>query len=120
MSTDALNAAEALSAKGATAPRVSIADIENSIAEVHYVNAGMAADAYSDTSMDYTSGTHPLDLLTLCFLVCKNGFTVVGKSAPASRENFDPEKGRTFAYEDAVKQLWPLMGYALRDRLAGQ
>ena len=48
----------------------------------------------------------------------KNGFKVVGKSAPASPENFDPEKGRELAYEDAFRQLWPLEGYLLRERLA--
>ncbi len=26
-------------------------------------------------------------------------------------------KGRTFAKEDAIRQLWPLMGFALRERL---
>lgn len=26
--------------------------------------------------------------------------------------------GRKLAYEDAVRQLWPLMGYALREKLA--
>lgn len=48
----------------------------------------------------------------------QNGFTVIGKSAPASPENFNAELGRQFAYDDAVRQLWPLMGYALRDKLA--
>jgi hypothetical protein len=42
---------------------------------------------------------------------------VIGKSAPASPENFNAELGKKFAYEDAVRQLWPLMGFALRDRL---
>ncbi len=59
-----------------------------------------------------------LKLLTLCLVTTKNGFVLVGKSAPASAENFDVELGRKLAYEDAVRQLWPLMGYALRDRLA--
>jgi hypothetical protein len=39
--------------------------------------------------------------------------------ARASPENFNADLGRKFAYEDAVRQLWPLMGYALRDKLAG-
>jgi hypothetical protein len=42
---------------------------------------------------------------------------VVGTSAPASPENYDPEKGRTFARDNAVRQLWPLMGFSLRDSL---
>ncbi len=59
-----------------------------------------------------------LDVLTICLLVTRNGFTLIGKSAPASPDNFDAELGRKPAYEDAVRQLWPLMGYALRERLA--
>jgi Phage protein (N4 Gp49/phage Sf6 gene 66) family len=51
-------------------------------------------------------------------LVLHNGFTVLGKSACASAENFDVEIGRKIAREDAVRQLWTLAGYALRDRLA--
>lgn len=48
-----------------------------------------------------------------------NGFTVIGKSVPASPANFDAQLGRKLAYEDAVRQIWPLMGFALRARLAG-
>lgn len=59
-----------------------------------------------------------LRLLSICILVMKNGFMVVGKSAPASAKNFDRELGRKFAYEDAIRQLWPLEGYALREKLA--
>lgn len=58
-----------------------------------------------------------LKLMTLCVLVLKNGWVQIGKSAPASAENFDAEKVRIFAYEDAVRAVWPLMGFALRDRL---
>ena len=28
------------------------------------------------------------------------------------------ELGRKLAYEDCIRQLWPLMGFSLRDRLA--
>lgn len=42
---------------------------------------------------------------------------VIGKAAPASPENFSAEPGRKFAYEDAIRRLWPLMGYALKERL---
>lgn len=112
MSTDALNASEALSARGATHPRVSVHDIEAAIASAVYLNLG---DAIERTGQEASAGAH---LMTLCVLTMDNGFVVVGKSAPASPENYDQAKGRTFAYEDAVKQVWPLMGYALRERLA--
>lgn len=60
----------------------------------------------------------PLGLLTFCVLVLRNGFTVVGKSACASPENFDAEIGRRVARADAVQQMWPLLGFRLRDELA--
>ncbi len=61
-----------------------------------------------------------LAVLTVCLVVMKNGFTVIGKAAPASPENFNVDLGRKYAYEDGVRQLWPLMGFALRDQLAGR
>lgn len=112
--SQALQASEELSARGATHPRVSLADLNNAIGAEHYFTAGEAVAALGQP----TNPNSPLDLLTICILVLGNGFTVIGKSAPASPENFDPEKGRTFAREDAIRQLWPLMGFALRDRLA--
>lgn len=95
------------------APRVSLDDIKNAIAARYDLNA-------ADVVCNYPGPLPALDslkVLSICLLVMKNGFTVVGKSAPASPENFDAEYGKELAYEDAVKQLWPLMGFALRDRL---
>lgn len=60
----------------------------------------------------------PLHLLTFCVLVLKNGFTVTGESACVSPENFDYEIGRKVARQNAVAKIWPLMGYALAERLA--
>ena len=48
----------------------------------------------------------------------RNGFTVTGESACASPENFDAELGRKIARQNAVQKIWPLMGYALKERLA--
>lgn len=103
----------------AKAPRVSLADIEAAIAERHHV---IAADALGLPVEIDAAGyrVNPLGLLSLCILVMRNGFVVVGKSAPASPENFNEDLGRKFAYEDAVRQLWPLMGFALRHHLAAQ
>lgn len=89
--------------------------MEDKIVAKHFVNAGTAVIM---TGPVYDA--HPsLDLLTLCFLVMENGFTVVGKSACASPENYDVQKGRDFAYQDAISQLWALEGYQLRAKLAG-
>lgn len=109
-----LAASEALSAKGATHPRVSLADMNDAIAGENYINAGNACRALDQPTPVDSS----LDLMTICFLTMRNGFVVVGKSAPASPENFDETKGRIFAREDAIRQLWPMMGFSLRDRLS--
>lgn len=94
-----------------TPNRVSLDDIKNNIAAEYFVTGDkMVGDApvMSD-----------LACLTVCVLVLRNGFTIIGKAAPADPANFNPELGRTFAREDAVRQAWPLMGYALREKLAG-
>lgn len=56
--------------------------------------------------------------LTICVLTMKNGFFVVGTSAPASPANFDEQVGFELAYEDCIRQLWRLEGYALREKLS--
>ena len=96
----------------ATHPRVSLTDIELAIAARYDFTAGNALKALACPT------SQPLDLLSICVLVMKNGFTVIGKSAPASPENFNGELGKKFAYEDAIRQLWPLMGFSLRDQLS--
>lgn len=122
MTTASLQASEAECADGRTAPRVSLADIEANVAFKATFVAG-AAVAFLDDGpgmVEATPGAIPdtLDVLTICLLVTRNGFTIIGKSAPASAANFDARLGAKLAYEDAVRQLWPLMGYALRERLA--
>ena len=59
----------------------------------------------------------PLWLLTFCVLVMQNGFTVTGESTCADSENFDAEIGRRIAREDAVRKVWALEGYLLRQQL---
>jgi hypothetical protein len=100
-------------AEGRTAPRVSLDDLKANIVGTFYFRAGDALEALG------IFDEHPsLNVLTVCLIVTKNGFTIIGKSAPAHPENFDPNLGQQLAYEDAVRQLWPLMGYALREKLA--
>jgi len=126
METESLKATEAECAEGRTAPRVSLADLEANISTLAYFTAGDAVIYLCLPEIDKLvleeddrDNRQSLDVLTICLLVTRNGFTLIGKSAPASPDNFDPVLGRKLAYEDAVRQLWPLMGYALRDKLAG-
>jgi hypothetical protein len=109
-----------IQAKGLTAPRITPADIEANIASEYYFTAAQAAGLPPIQGVGYIPprAIEPLDLLTFCVLVLRNGFTVTGESACASPENFDAEIGRKIARQNAVTKMWPLMGYELRSRLA--
>ncbi|MGE3914060.1 MAG: Gp49 family protein [Hyphomicrobiaceae bacterium] len=109
---DSLKITDEQSAAVAVAPRVSLIDIERSIAAEYFLFGDQAVVACGMPD-------HPaLKTLTICILVMTNGFSVIGKASPASPENFNKDLGRKFAREDAIRQLWPLMGFALRDRLS--
>lgn len=101
---------ESLAVAVSPGTRVSLDDIKANVSAEYFLRGDQATEG---------SPTHEaLKVLTICIIVCKNGFTVIGKSAPADPQNFNAELGMKFAREDAMRQLWPLMGYALRDRLA--
>lgn len=106
--------------KGLTAPRVTPADIEANIVHELYFTAAQAAGLSPVEGIDFIPPrpVGSLDLLTFCVLVLRNGFTVTGESACASPQNFDDEIGRKIARQNAVAKIWPLMGYALKEKLA--
>lgn len=97
-------------------PRITPEHIQSVIVSVHYFTA---KDGQNGVDCGYDpANQHPaLELLTFCVLVLRNGFTVVGKSACASPENFNEEIGRRVARADAEQQIWPLEGYLLREQL---
>lgn len=109
-----------IQAKANKAPRVTPADIEAEIASVHYFTASDAIQ-HENAVHDHKGGwlLGSTQLLTFCVIQMRNGFTVTGESACASPENFDAEIGRKVARANAVQKIWPLMGYALKDKLAG-
>lgn len=116
-----LVATDAECAAVAVAPRVALADIEAAIVrEITFTgdDAAMMFDAQTPRNGPLRSDVASLTVLTVCILVLRNGYTIIGKAAPASPANFDADLGRKLAREDAIRQVWPLMGYALRDRLA--
>jgi hypothetical protein len=90
-----VEANEVIAAK--TAPKITLADIKAKVAHAEYFCHG---------------------LLTICILTLRNEYKIVGKSAPASPDNFDPAVGERLAYEDALRQIWPLEGYLLREQLS--
>ena len=85
--------------KGLTAPRVTPESIELKItSEQYYVFPGTT--------------------FTSCLLHLSNGFTVHGESACASPENFNQERGRKIARDNAKNKIWMLEGYLLRERFS--
>jgi|GEM_PF-820015 len=103
----------------AVAPHVTPEDIENAIVQEHYIvpDEDVMPEVFEPSSAKVFPMAASLKLLTICVLVLRNGFTVTGTSACASPDNFDADIGRRVARQDAVRQVWPLLGYALRDRL---
>lgn len=106
-----------------TAPRITPADIEANIDSTWYFTAAEGAEgaAAAGTPLGQqppVPADHPLRLLTFCVLVLRNGFTVTGQSACASPENFNAEIGRKIARENAIAEVWPLLGFRLRDELS--
>lgn len=101
--TSSLQSGENLAASVQNTPdRVTLGDLQAKVAKVEYINP--------------TAVPH----LTICVVVLQNGFSLVGKSAPADPQNFNVIAGQKFAYDDALRQMWPLEGYLLRERLAGK
>lgn len=65
--------------------------------------------------------THSGQVLRWCIITMKNGFAVTGKpSAAVCPENDNPTMGEGVAYDNAFKEIWPLMGFALKEKLAGE
>lgn len=83
--------------KGLTAPRITPERIKEVTAKIEY---------------------HKLtNVLTVCVITLRNGFTVTGESACASPENFDEEIGNKIAFKNAEDKIWLLEGYLLKQRL---
>ena len=91
---------EAAAAVQKTPNRVSLADLEAKIESTEYLNPQSAP------------------LLTIAVVKLRNGYFVTGEASSADPKNHDPELGRKFAYEAAVRKIWPLEGYLLREKLS--
>lgn len=120
MSTDQ-NIEQEIRAKGLTGPRITRADIEANIVGEHYFTAAQGVEAVEGAGSFHPNKATPdwdaLSRLTFCVLVLKSGFIVTGESICANPEDFDAELGRMVARRNAIAKVWPLMGYALKERL---
>lgn len=104
-----------------TAPRVVLNQVENEIASEHYFTAAQGFRAAATDNNELTDeAPAALGMITICVLILRNGHRIVGvNEGPVSAPNFDADLGRKLAREKAVAQVWPLLGFRLRDKLAG-
>lgn len=54
---------------------------------------------------------------TICWIILDNGFVALGQSACADPRNFNADIGARYAYDDALRKLWPLFGFMLAEDL---
>jgi hypothetical protein len=87
------------------APTVTENAVEAEIVNEYYRNLGSA--------LKVPNG--PVGNVTLCVLELRNGFVIIGKSACVNAANFNADTGQRLAREDAVKQVWPFLGFRLAD-----
>jgi Phage protein (N4 Gp49/phage Sf6 gene 66) family len=97
------------------APRITPADIEANIDSEHYFTASDGVQGAA--KCDITAG--PLDRLTFCVIVLRNGHRVVGINYGA----IDPKQhsaamGRSEARKDAVNKVYEFLAYELRTTLS--
>ncbi len=102
----------------ATAPRVTPADIDAAIVMRHFFTAEEAVRHTEPDDYRYHASAPELKRLTFCVLVLKNGFIVTGESCATSLANFNAQLGCKIAEDNARAKIWPLLGYALKDRLS--
>jgi len=99
-------------------PRVTPAALQAEIVSEHYFTAAEGCAGACNMNVRPDGWVTPLNLLTFCVLVLRNGFTVHGVSACASPMNYNKEIGERIARENAEREIWPLLGFRLRDELA--
>lgn len=103
-----------IQAKGKTAPRLTPQHVSDQIVAEYSFLASNAIGRGVPTTPEIDRA---LSCLTVCVIVLKNGFTLIGESACASPENFDADIGHKIARDNARGKIWALEGYALRSRL---
>lgn len=109
-------------AKGLTAPRVTPADVEASIASTFYFTAAQGAEKAARDSGSYAAGSpeegKSLSQVTFCVLILRNGTKIAGVNyGSIEPAQHSAERGREDARAQAVEQIWPLLGYELRSKL---
>ncbi len=109
-----------IQAKASAAPRVTPADIEAEIAGEFYFTAADGVRGQSEMGTNAATWTG-VDKVTFCVLVLANRAKVVGINHGAiDPARHCPARGREEARKDALSKCRELLGFRLRDKLAGQ
>ena len=91
-----------IQAKGLTAPRVRLEDLNAAIVHTEIVKHVSAGG----------------QIMRWAVITTRNGYAVTGRpSVAVSPENDNAELGEKIAVDNARNELWPLMGYELRTRV---
>ena len=85
--------------KGLNAPRLT----------PEYIDSVIAGETYTNL---------PDGRTVICQLTLKNGYTIEGKSACVSKDNFNQEIGNKIARQNAREKIWELEGYLLKQKLS--
>ena len=94
-----------IKSKNLTAPRITLEALNANIKHVEYVKHVTVTGK----------------VLRWAILTVFHGYGVTGDpSCSASVANDNQQIGDSIAYENAKRNLWPLMGYTLSERLAGE
>lgn len=100
--TPGLDETEARAAAVSKTPwRVTLDSMKRLVDKVEYINP--------------TSIPHA----TIAIVLLYNGYALQGWSAPADPENYNEELGKQYAYEDALRKMWPLEAYLMREVITG-
>jgi hypothetical protein len=93
------------------------AEVENEI-QAKGLNAPRLTPDHINSTIKYCEyWVVPNTTTTVCAMVLQNNFVVIGKSAAASKANFNEVIGKQVAYDDAREQIWNLEGYLLKQTL---
>lgn len=99
-------------------PRVTPFEVESQIRSEFFFTASDGVLGESEMGTRPAAWTN-LDQVTICVLILRNGTKVVGvNEGPVSRGNFSADIGRQYARQKAIDQIWPMLGYELRTKLA--
>jgi len=94
--------------------KVTLEDVEAEIVFEQYVRGSQACSKAGILESDI------LDKATICFMILRGGWVVIGRNAgPVDPNLFDPKIGEQMARKDALYQIWHVLGYQLHCRMGG-